>query len=101
MSPSPPADPLDVDAVVLAAHPLPEVDEDDDKQGRGQVLVVGGSAETPGAVILSGVAALRAGAGKLQLATAESAAVAVGVAMPEARSVGLPETSTGAIDPRC
>src|SRR3954471_13620138 len=101
MSPSPPPEDMtEVDAAVLGSPPLPDVDEDDDKQGRGQVLVVGGSAETPGAVILAGVAALRAGAGKLQLATVKSAAVAVGIAVPEGRSVGLPETSGGAIDPR-
>jgi len=39
------------------------------------VLVVGGSAEVPGAVLLAGVAALRAGAGKLQLATVRDAAI--------------------------
>jgi hydroxyethylthiazole kinase-like uncharacterized protein yjeF len=46
---------------------------------------VGGSAETPGAVILAGTAALRAGAGRLQICTDPAVAAHVAVAMPEAR----------------
>ena len=42
------------------------------KDGRGRVLVVGGSRSTPGAVLLAAEAALRAGAGKLQIATGTS-----------------------------
>ena len=47
------------------------------------MLVVGGSTATPGAVLLAGVAAVRAGAGKIQLATAAASAAALGVAVPE------------------
>ena len=36
---------------------------------QGRLLVVGGTAETPGAVYLAGMAALRAGVGTLQVAT--------------------------------
>jgi hydroxyethylthiazole kinase-like uncharacterized protein yjeF len=61
------------------------------------VLVVGGSRELPGAVLLAGVAGLRAGAGKLQIATAESIAVQIGVAIPECRVIGLAETEEGCI----
>jgi len=64
-------------------------------------LIVGGARVMPGAVILAATAALRAGAGKLQIATAESVAVALGAAIPEAYVLGLPETEGGAIDPRC
>ncbi|MFC3502710.1 NAD(P)H-hydrate dehydratase [Micromonospora krabiensis] len=67
------------------------------KDARGTVLVVGGSRFTPGAVLLAGVAALRAGAGVLQLATAESTAAALSIQVPEALVVGLPETSAGAV----
>ena len=35
---------------------------------RGRVLVIGGSVEVPGGALLAGLAALRAGAGKLQIA---------------------------------
>ena len=36
------------------------------KEGRGRAVVVGGSVETPGAVLLAAEATLRVGAGKLQ-----------------------------------
>ena len=76
---------------------LPGHGEDDSKSDRGCVLVVGGSRETPGAVLLAGLAALRVGAGKLQLATVASAAVTLAGHVPEALVVGLPETDSGAI----
>jgi hydroxyethylthiazole kinase-like uncharacterized protein yjeF len=60
-------------------------------------LVIGGSRKTPGAVLLAGTAALRAGAGRLTLAVAESTAVALAVAVPEAGVIGLPETSSGSV----
>jgi hydroxyethylthiazole kinase-like uncharacterized protein yjeF len=46
-------------------------------------------------VILAGEAALRAGGGKLQLATAESVAPTVAVTVPESRVLALPETPDG------
>jgi hydroxyethylthiazole kinase-like uncharacterized protein yjeF len=61
-------------------------------------LIIGGSAKTPGAVILAAEAALRAGAGKLQVATVRSVGTAVAVAAPEALVLSLPETAEGAID---
>jgi hydroxyethylthiazole kinase-like uncharacterized protein yjeF len=67
------------------------------KEARGTVLVVGGSRFTPGAVLLAGVAALRAGAGVLQLAAAESTAAALSIQVPEALVVGLPENRDGAV----
>jgi ADP-dependent NAD(P)H-hydrate dehydratase len=67
------------------------------KESRGTVLVIGGSRFTPGAVLLAGVAALRAGAGVLQLALAESTAATLSIQVPEALVVGLPETSDGAV----
>jgi hydroxyethylthiazole kinase-like uncharacterized protein yjeF len=85
-----------VDAALLRARPLPRHRQGDDKEERGQVLVVGGDVGLPGAVILAGTAALRAGAGKLQIATCESTARMVAVAVPECRAFGLPETSGGA-----
>jgi hydroxyethylthiazole kinase-like uncharacterized protein yjeF len=77
--------------------PLPALDDDADKEQRGRVLVVGGSTEVPGAVLLAGIAALRAGAGKLQLATVRAASVTLGVAVPEALVVSLPQTRAGEI----
>jgi ADP-dependent NAD(P)H-hydrate dehydratase len=67
------------------------------KESRGRILIVGGSAEVPGAVLLAAEAAMRAGAGKLQVATAASVASILSVALPEALVRGLPETSSGAL----
>jgi hydroxyethylthiazole kinase-like uncharacterized protein yjeF len=63
-------------------------------------LVVGGAAQIPGALILSGIAALRVGAGKLQLAAPQSAATALAVAVPEARVFPLRESGDGFLDRR-
>ena len=86
-----------VTRALLRRFALPLPDDKDDKDARGRVLAVGGSAETPGAILLSGVAALRAGAGKLQLATVRSAAAALGVAVPESLVVSLPQSRRGEI----
>ena len=85
---------------LLRRWALPQPDEADDKEGRGRVLVVGGAPQMPGAVILAATAALRAGVGKLRIATVASVAQAVGVAVPEALVVALPETKAGGIDPK-
>jgi len=50
----------------------------------------------PGAAMLAATAALRAGAGKLVIATPQSVAMAVAAAVPEARVIALPEGSEGA-----
>jgi ADP-dependent NAD(P)H-hydrate dehydratase len=67
------------------------------KESRGRILIVGGSSEVPGAVLLAAEAAMRAGAGKLQVATAGSVASVLSVALPEALVRGLDETSGGAL----
>jgi ADP-dependent NAD(P)H-hydrate dehydratase len=85
----PPADVV-VTPQSLRGWPLPEVADGGDKKARGTVLVVGGAASTPGAVLLTGLAALRMGAGKLQILTVEPTAVALAVTVPEAAVVGLP-----------
>jgi ADP-dependent NAD(P)H-hydrate dehydratase len=83
----------------LRRMPLPWLAEGD-KKSRGTVLIIGGSAELPGAALLAGLAALRAGAGRLRIATAARNAIAIGVAMPEALVLGLKETPDGGLDPR-
>lgn len=88
-----------VTADLLRGMPLPSPGEDGDKEERGRVLVIGGSLEVPGAVLLAGVAALRAGAGKLQIATNRSIAPHLALAVPEALVAGLPETEAGGIAP--
>lgn len=87
-----------VTAETLRDWPLPE--PGDSKEQRGELVVVGGTATTPGAVLLAAEAALRAGAGKLAVATAASAAVHLAVLLPEALVWGLPEDGAGNIDPR-
>ena len=74
-----------LDKAWLAAHPLPAIASEGDKEERGLVLVAGGSPQTPGAVLLAGEAALRVGAGKLRIATVVEIAGLVAVALPEAR----------------
>lgn len=77
-----------VTADLLRAWAPPEPAPGGSKHDRGTVLVVGGAASTPGAVLLAGLAALRVGAGRLQLATCEQTAAALGVAVPEAMVTG-------------
>ena len=80
----------------LRGFPLPPV-VDGDKESKGRLLVLAGSRDVPGAALLAATAGMRAGAGKLQIATGESVATQVGVAMPEAKVVGLPESSDGSL----
>src|SRR6185503_10691593 len=89
------SDPAVITPQLLRDWPLPV--PEGGKDPRGTVLVAGGSRFTPGAVLLAGVAALRAGAGVLQLAAAESTAAALSIQVPEALVVGLPETADGAV----
>jgi hydroxyethylthiazole kinase-like uncharacterized protein yjeF len=95
--------PITITSELLRGWPLPRAEDDADvgrgKESRGRVLVAGGSLEVPGAIVLAGVAALRAGAGKLQIATCRDVAPAVAVAVPEARVIGLPRSESGDIDP--
>jgi len=77
----------------LRDWPLPEVGAG--KYGRGQVLVVGGAARTPGAAMLSASAALRVGAGRLTLAVGRSVANEVAVALPESGVEPLDEDQDG------
>ena len=88
-----------LDAAALRRWPLPLPRADGDKEARGRILVIGGSRSMPGGVILAANAALRAGAGKLAVATVRSTAPLVAVAVPESRVVALAEGRTGWIAP--
>lgn len=90
-------DPVPLDARWCAAHSLPQIAQGSDKNSRGRVLLVGGARFVPGALGLTGEAALRAGAGKLQMATVEAVAAALGVLVPEAAMIGLPMRDDGEI----
>ncbi len=82
----------------LRQMPLPDP-EDGDKTARGNVLVVAGSLQVPGAAFLAGTAALRAGAGRLQIATCTTNAQALAIAVPEALVMGLSQSPEGGIRP--
>src|SRR4029453_4037434 len=72
----------------LEAWPLPPV-EGGEKNTKGQILIIAGSRQVPGAALLAATSAMRAGAGKLRIVTVESIATDVAVAMPEAYVAGL------------
>jgi hydroxyethylthiazole kinase-like uncharacterized protein yjeF len=99
MPPSPLGEPVIVTPAVLRDRPLPDHRSVQTKYDRGVVVIIGGSAQTPGGVLLAGLAALRVGAGKLQMATAQTAAGPLAIAAPEARVIGLPETADGSLQP--
>jgi ADP-dependent NAD(P)H-hydrate dehydratase len=80
---------------LLRRWPLP--DPAGSKRARGQVVVVGGAAATPGGVALAGLASLRVGAGHVQLAVARSVAPVLAATFPEAGVLGLPETAHGSV----
>lgn len=84
---------------VLRAEKLPEHEGAGSKDARGAIFVVAGSVEVPGAALLAAVGALRAGAGKLKIATCRSVATALAIAVPEAMVLGLEETEAGGIAP--
>jgi ADP-dependent NAD(P)H-hydrate dehydratase len=85
-----------LDAALLRQWPMPRR-TDGDKFSRGTAVVVGGSPRTPGAVRLAGEAALRMGAGRLQIVTAADAAGALGVVVPEALVMPLATNDDGAL----
>jgi hydroxyethylthiazole kinase-like uncharacterized protein yjeF len=78
----------------LKSFPLPPV-VNGDKETKGRILVIAGSREVAGAALLTATAAMRAGAGKLRMATVEGVALPTALAMPEAMVVGLPEARDG------
>jgi len=88
-----------LDRATLGGFPLPDHPEDGDKEDRGRLLVIAGSRELAGAALLAGIAGLRAGAGKLQIATAATVAPSLAVAVPEARVIGCAETENGCLAP--
>ncbi len=84
-----------VTPTLLREWPLP--DPRGTKDAKGRLVVVGGSVSTPGAVLLAAEAAMRVGAGKVQVATTSRTAVALAIAVPEAFVLGLDEDDAGDI----
>ena len=79
--------PLPLDRAALDRHPLPRV-RGGAKDDHGQILIIAGSRDVPGAALLTAHGAMRSGAGKLQVAAPDVISVALGVAMPEAMVIG-------------
>jgi hydroxyethylthiazole kinase-like uncharacterized protein yjeF len=92
-------DPREITPELLGSWALPQPDAEADKDARGRVLVVAGSLQLPGAAVLAGLAALRSGAGKLQVGTCSSLAIPIGMALLEAFVMSLPETPDGGVSP--
>lgn len=78
---------------------LPRV-SDSNKGMYGHVLVIAGARGKTGAAAMAGIAALRAGAGLVTVASAESAISAIAAHAPEIMTEPLPETAAGSISKR-
>lgn len=85
-----------VTADVLRRWGLPDPGES--KKSRGDVVVIGGSRRTPGGVLLAGEAALRVGAGRLALLVPDAIQTQLGVAVPEAAVLALPNRDGADLD---
>src|SRR5213596_2621663 len=82
---------------LIEPHEVPARVPDSNKGTYGKVLVIGGSRGKTGAAAMAGQAALRAGAGLVTVATAQSVLPIVAVSMSELMTVPLAETSEGTI----
>ena len=82
---------------LIEPHELPIRVPDTNKGTYGKVLVIGGSRGKTGAAAMAGQAALRAGAGLVTVATAQSVLPIIAVSMSELMTVPLAETSEGTI----
>jgi len=68
-----------------------------DKRTYGHLLLVGGSRDYPGAILMAVLAALRSGAGLVTACVPASLAPAFAARAPEAMWVGWPETAEGGL----
>jgi NAD(P)H-hydrate epimerase len=71
-----------------------------DKRKFGHLLIVGGSAYMPGALLMSVQAAVRSGVGMVTAFAPESVAAALSAQVPEAMWIPWPETTNGTLNPR-
>lgn len=87
-----------IDAALLGDLPLPAYRADASKVERGKLLVVGGSAHTAGAALLSARAALRIGCGTVRLSVPAELVGAFSASHPELMVVPLPTSDAEADD---
>lgn len=90
-----------LDRALLRRWALPKLGAHADKVARGDVLVVAGSLELAGAALLAGTAALRVGAGRIQLLVPRTIAPMLSIAFPEARVIGGAQTRAGELSASC
>lgn len=76
---------------------LPTRDPESHKGDFGRVLIIGGSRGMSGAAALAGMAALRAGAGLVKIASADCCLDTVAAFEPSYMTIGLPHDDTGRI----
>ena len=88
---------VEIDAALLRGWPLPQPDTAADKEARGETLVIAGSAEMPGTATLAAMSALRAGAGKIAVATPAGIAPGIALRVAEARVIAMAETDAGGV----
>ncbi len=78
---------------------LPARRERSHKGDFGRLLIVAGSIDYPGAALVTAMGAMRAGAGLVRVATAESVAARLAGAVPEITWMSLDEEAPGLIAP--
>src|SRR3954471_3777468 len=84
-----PDKPRPITDALLRSWPLPDPAGEGSKEARGRVVIIGGAVEMPGAAILASNAALRAGAGKVRVASPKAVAPYVATAVPELFVFGI------------
>lgn len=84
---------------IRSIPPVPKREAAGHKGSYGTVLVLGGSVGMSGAPSLAGMAALRGGAGLVQIAVPEAIQSTVAGLVPCATTIGLPTNTDGQIDP--
>jgi ADP-dependent NAD(P)H-hydrate dehydratase / NAD(P)H-hydrate epimerase len=82
---------------LIEPHEVPARISDSNKGTYGKVLIIGGSRGKTGAAAMAGQAALRAGAGLVTVATAESVLPIIATSMLELMTAALAETPEGTI----
>lgn len=91
-------EPIELTLDTLKEHPLPPI-ASGNKDERGAILIIAGSREVAGAALLTALGAMRAGAGRLQIVTVDSAAGGLSISLPEAMVTGLAEGRDGGFAP--
>lgn len=91
-----PGKPKPLTPAELRRHPLPPVVEGD-KYAHGRLLVIAGTRDIAGSAMITATAAMRAGSGKVTIATVDSAAAGLRMAVPEAMVIGLAQARDGGL----